>query len=220
MIVVEHDEAVIRAADWAVDLGPGAGPDGGQIVATCRPEQLADVAESVTGRYLHQRRPQPPRPKNRLETVSGWIVIHNASEHNLKAIEARIPLGTLTCVSGVSGSGKSTLVHDVLAREYHRHHALGTRRAVAGTATIEGLDAIESLVEVDQSPIGRSPRSTPATFTGVFDAIRKVFAATRQAKMRGYGAAPSASTPGEGDARRARGRAGAEFPCSSCPIFM
>ena len=182
MIVVEHDEAVIRAADWAVDLGPGAGPDGGQIVATCRPEQLADVAESVTGRYLHQRRPQPPRPKNRLETVSGWIVIHNASEHNLKAIEARIPLGTLTCVSGVSGSGKSTLVHDVLAREY-RHHALGTRRTVAGTATIEGLDAIESLVEVDQSPIGRSPRSTPATFTGVFDAIRKVFAATRQAKM-------------------------------------
>ena len=188
VIVVEHDEAVIRAADWAVDLGPGAGPDGGRIVATCRPEQLADVAESVTGRYLHQRRPQPPRPKNRLKTVSGWIVIHNASEHNLKAIEARIPLGTLTCVSGVSGSGKSTLVHDVLAREY-RHHALGTRRAIAGTATIAGLDAIESLVEVDQSPIGRSPRSTPATFTGVFDAIRKVFAATRQAKMRGYGAA-------------------------------
>jgi excinuclease ABC subunit A len=188
VIVVEHDEAVIRAADWAVDLGPGAGPDGGQIVATCRPEQLADVAESVTGRYLRQRRQEPHRTRNRLETVSGWIVIQNASEHNLKAIEARIPLGTLTCVSGVSGSGKSTLVHDVLAREYRRH-ALGSRPPVAGSAIIEGLSAIESLVEVDQSPIGRSPRSTPATFTGVFDAIRKVFVATRQAKMRGYKAA-------------------------------
>jgi len=188
VIVVEHDEAVIRAADWAVDLGPGAGPHGGQIVATCRPEQLADVAASVTGRYLRQRRPEPLRPRNRLNTVSGWIVIQNASEHNLKAIEARIPLGTLSCVSGVSGSGKSTLVHDVLAREYRRH-AQGTRPAGTGTAAIEGLNAVAALVEVDQSPIGRSPRSTPATFTGVFDAIRKVFAATRQAKMRGYGAA-------------------------------
>ena len=190
VIVVEHDEAVIRAADWAVDLGPGAGPDGGRIVATCRPEQLAEVAASVTGRYLRPGPPQPrPQPtRNRLESVAGWIAIHNAAEHNLKAVAAKIPLGALSCVTGVSGSGKSTLVHDVLAREYRRQ-AAGSRPAGAGNATIEGLGAIEAMVEVDQGPIGRSPRSTPATFTGVFDAIRKVFAATRQAKLRGYGSA-------------------------------
>ncbi len=185
MIVVEHDEAVIRAADWAVDIGPGAGPDGGRIVAACRPDQLAEVAASITGRYLRQRPPEPDRSRSRLESVPGWITIKNASEHNLKAIDVRFPLSVLTCVSGVSGSGKSTLVHDVLAREYHRH-ASGTRPDTTGTAVVEGLSRIEALVEVDQKPIGRSPRSTPATFTGVFDAIRKVFAATRQSKLRGY----------------------------------
>lgn len=186
VIVVEHDEAVIRAADWVFDLGPGAGPDGGHIVASGRPEQLASAPGSITGPYLRKQDRRRPGHASRLPGTAGWLVIRNAVEHNLKGVEARIPLGTLTCVSGVSGSGKSTLVHDVLAREYRR---LGQGPAGRGPTSVDGLESIESLVEVDQSPIGRTPRSTPATFTGVFDAIRRVFAATRQARMRGYGAA-------------------------------
>ncbi len=190
LLVVEHDEAVIRAADWVIDLGPGAGPDGGRLVAAGRPEQLAMAAGSITGRYLRER--TAPSPGNRTRTApddtGGWIVIKNAQQHNLKDVTARIPLGRLTCVTGVSGSGKSTLVHDVLAREYRR---LARQQPVdrAASAVLQGIEQITMLIEVDQGPIGRSPRSTPATFTGVFDGIRKVFAATRQAKLRGYGAA-------------------------------
>ncbi|MGC8643719.1 MAG: excinuclease ABC subunit UvrA, partial [Isosphaeraceae bacterium] len=190
VIVVEHDEAVIRSADWVVDLGPGAGPDGGMVVAQGRPEQLAANPSSVTGRYLSGRQTRHRPGESRLKSETDWIVIRHASEHNLKDVEARIPTGAITCVSGVSGSGKSTLIHDVLAREYRRKAQAG---AAGGSgpaqAVIEGLEAVEALVEVDQAPIGRNPRSTPATFTGVFDGIRRVFAATRQAKMRGYGAA-------------------------------
>ena len=188
VIVVEHDEAVIRAADWLVDLGPGAGPDGGRIIATGRPEQLAASADSITGRYLRDHLRERPRASGRLERSPGWVSIRNATGHNLKGVDARIPLGTLTCVTGVSGSGKSTLIHDVLAREY-RSRQQPPGRESHSVAAVEGLEALEGLVEVDQSPIGRSPRSTPATFTGVFDQIRKVFAATRQARIRGYGAA-------------------------------
>src|SRR5207253_769227 len=147
---------------------------------TGRPEQLAASADSITGRYLHQHARERPRSGDRLGRSLGWIAIRGASAHNLKDFEARIPLGTLTCVTGVSGSGKSTLVHDVLAREYRRLQLTGPQGQ--GSAAIPGLEAVESLVEVDQSPIGRGPRSTPATFTGVFDEIRSVFAATRQAK--------------------------------------
>jgi excinuclease ABC subunit A len=185
VIVVEHDEGVIRAADWVVDLGPGAGPDGGRIVATGRPEQLAVDPASVTGKYLHPRPPRTAQSGTRITGSTRWIVIRNASERNLKAIEARIPLGALTCVSGVSGSGKSTLIHDVLARGYRRlRHAKDRPRVES--RIVEGLDNIDALIEVDQGPIGRNPRSTPATFTGVFDEIRRVFAATRAARMRGY----------------------------------
>jgi excinuclease ABC subunit A len=184
VIVVEHDEAVIRAADWIVDLGPGAGPDGGTIVAAGRPEQLAADPKSVTGRYLRAGNRQAGTGK-RVQSGTQWIAIRNATERNLKGIEARIPIGVLTCVSGVSGSGKSTLVHEVLARGYRRLRRGDTQRHPGGTI-IEGLQAIDALVEVDQEPIGRNPRSTPATFTGVFDEIRRVFAATRQSKMRGY----------------------------------
>jgi excinuclease ABC subunit A len=220
VIVVEHDEAVIRAADWLVDLGPGAGPDGGRIVATGRPEELASAAGSVTGRYLRRQRRERSRPKNRLNDVTGWIVIRNASEHNLKGIEARIPLGTFTCVTGVSGSGKSTLVHDVLAREYRRR-AQGADRKRDGSTSLEGLDAIEAVVEVDQSPIGRSPRSTPATFTGVFDQIRRVFAATRQAKMRGYGAARFSFNARGGRCEVCEGQGRRRIPMQFLPdLFM
>jgi excinuclease ABC subunit A len=188
VLVVEHDLDVIRDADWAIDLGPGAGPDGGQVVAAGRPEQLASIPASITGRYLQEQGRRPLGTETRLRDSTEWIVIKDAVEHNLKQIEARIPKGALTCVTGVSGSGKSTLVHDVLAREYRRQ----ARSATSGPgvrAAIDGIDGIEALIEVDQSPIGRSPRSTPATFTGVFDQIRRVFAATKTAKARGYKAA-------------------------------
>ncbi|MGO9601073.1 MAG: excinuclease ABC subunit UvrA [Isosphaeraceae bacterium] len=194
VIVVEHDEAVIRAADWVVDLGPGAGPDGGQIVATGRPDELAASSNSVTGRYLQRQKQTRRKREGRIGEDASWIEIKDARKRNLKGGCARIPLGTLTCVTGVSGSGKSTLVHDVLAREFRRRQERGAQlhrsaQLHQGEATILGLEAIDTLIEVDQSPIGRTPRSTPATFTGTFDQIRRVFAATRQAKMRGYSAA-------------------------------
>ena len=187
LIVVEHDETVIRAADWLIDVGPGAGPDGGSIVAVGTLERILDAPDSITGRWLRgDFRGRRPR-SDRLEKSPGWITIAGAGVHNLKDVEVRIPRGTLTCVTGVSGSGKSTLVHDVLARSFRlRDRDSSPRPPELGR--IDGWEALNALIEVDQSPIGRTPRSTPATFTGVFDQIRRVFATTREARMRGYGA--------------------------------
>jgi excinuclease ABC subunit A len=187
VVVVEHDESMIKAADWVVDLGPGAGPDGGRVVAAGTPDQLRASATSITGRYLGQRLPLASRPGKRLELSPGWIEIHDASLHNLKHVNAQIPLAALTCVTGVSGSGKSTLIHDVLAVAVRRF-LQGTGSSGDGRARIKGLDAISQLVEVDQTPIGRGPRSTPATASGLFGEVRRVFALTREAKIRGYGA--------------------------------
>jgi len=181
---------VIRAADWVVDLGPGAGPDGGAIVAAGTPDQVAAVEGSITGQYLKRSQQIAEiADRGRLAHSPGWIRIHDASVHNLKHVDARIPLAALTCVTGVSGSGKSSLVLDVLARSVRR--ALAGHRAeerAGNVEGIEGLHAIDQLVEVDQSPIGRTPRSTPATATGLFDEVRRVFAMAREAKVRGYGA--------------------------------
>ena len=188
VIVVEHDEAVIRSADWVVDLGPGAGPDGGQIVAAGRLDEIVASSGSMTGRYLKRQKQTRRKRDSRIGADTRWIEMTNAQKRNLKGGRARIPLGTLTCVTGVSGSGKSTLVHDVLAREFRRRRDKSAPLQ-QGEVTILGLEAIDTLIEVDQSPIGRTPRSTPATFTGTFNQIRRVFAATRQAKMRGYSAA-------------------------------
>ncbi len=186
VLVVEHDERVIGQADWVIDLGPGAGPDGGQIVAEGPPAKL-DPKVSLTAKYLRDgeaRGELPTRPA-RLKRSPGAIRIRGAAEHNLRELDIKFPLGALTCVTGVSGSGKSTLVLDILAR--------GVRRAIdrAGPKpgahrAIEGLEAIEMVIAIDQSPIGRTPRSTPTTYTGVYDEIRKVFATTREAKIRGF----------------------------------
>ena len=185
VIVVEHDLAVIQAADWVVDLGPGAGPLGGRMVAEGRPEELASFKDSVTGQYLARRPQITAEPGDRVAQTPGWIAIRGASHHNLKMINARIPLSALTCVTGVSGSGKSTLVHDVLAAAVRRHlQASGVRgEELPG---VSGLSAIDQLTLVDQSPIGRSPRSIAATPSGLFGEIRRVFGMTREAKTRGF----------------------------------
>jgi len=184
LIVVEHDEDTIRAADWVVDIGPGAGEHGGQIVVSGTVQELVTNAESVTGQYLSGSRgigvPALRRPQER-----GWITIKGAREHNLQNVSARFPLGNFVCVTGVSGSGKSTLVNDILYNVLARD--LNGARLVPGKhKSISGTDQIDKVVHVDQSPIGRTPRSNPATYTGVFDHIRKLFAATAEAKVQGY----------------------------------
>ncbi|HKI18352.1 MAG TPA: excinuclease ABC subunit UvrA, partial [Isosphaeraceae bacterium] len=191
VLVVEHDAAMIAAADWIVDIGPGPGPDGGTVVAAGTPGQLAKSPVSVTAKYLRRTLSLVPDRSPRLARSPGAIALRRIYLHNLQGIDVQIPLAALTVVAGVSGSGKSTLVHDVLARAARRFlHRTGGRgnKPVADneSAAIEGLAAIDQLIEVDQAPIGRSPRSTPATVTGVFDEVRRVFAATREAKVRGY----------------------------------
>ncbi len=185
-LVVEHDELVIRAADWLVDLGPGAGREGGLVIATGTPAAVAALPDSLTGRYLSKTVAPAVAVSPRVESTPGWIEIRGAAVFNLKQIDVRIPLAAMTCVTGVSGSGKSTLVHEVLARAARR----ALRQPPDARATIDrvsGLRAIDQLYLVDQGPIGTSPRSTPATATGVYREIRRVFAATREARLRGFG---------------------------------
>jgi len=183
VIVVEHDEQTMRAADHLVDLGPGAGEHGGWIVAQGTAEEVQRVAESLTGQFLAGTR-TIETPKRR-RTPNGYVEIVGASEHNLRDIDVHVPLGVLTCVTGVSGSGKSTLVNDVLykavANRLHR-----ARRRPGAHRAIHGLDQLDKIIAVDQSPIGRTPRSNPATYTGLFDVIRDLFAKTQEARARGY----------------------------------
>ncbi|MFE2749229.1 excinuclease ABC subunit UvrA [Streptomyces scopuliridis] len=185
VIVVEHDEETLRVADWVVDIGPGAGTHGGRIVCSGSVQELAEHPESVTGAYLSRRR-TIPLPARRREPARGRaLTVHAASEHNLRDVTVSFPLGLFTAVTGVSGSGKSTLVNDILhtalAQRIHRAHKVPGRHR-----TITGIEHIDKVVQVDQSPIGRSPRSNPATYTGVFDHLRKLFAQTPEAKVRGY----------------------------------
>jgi excinuclease ABC subunit A len=184
VIVVEHDEDTIRAADHLIDIGPGAGIHGGRIVAQGTPEEVAKDPNSLTGKYLIGKEkiavPKKRRPNNGKE-----LVIHGAREHNLKNIDVRVPLGQMVVVSGVSGSGKSTVVNDILAKELA--HRLHRANEVAGRHdSIEGIEALDKVIVIDQSAIGRTPRSNPATYTGVFTPIRELFASTPEANIRGY----------------------------------
>jgi len=185
VIVVEHDEATIRAADFIVDIGPGAGAHGGEIVATGPLEEIISCPRSITGQYLSGKKEIPiPSPEER-RSPRGWIVIKGAREHNLKGIDVKIPLGVFVCVTGVSGSGKSTLVEEILYRGVaHQLHLKADRPGEHDG--IIGLEQIDKVIDIDQSPIGRTPRSNPATYTGVFDLIRKVFAQIPEARVRGY----------------------------------
>jgi excinuclease ABC subunit A len=185
LIVVEHDEDTIRTADWIVDIGPGAGEHGGEIVHSGTYEDLLKVERSVTGAYLAGRRQIPIPDIRRQPTPERHLTVVEAREHNLREVTAEFPLGCFVAVTGVSGSGKSTLVNDilysVLARELN-----GARLVPGRHRTVTGLDLVDKVVGVDQSPIGRTPRSNPATYTGVFDRIRTLFAETTEAKVRGY----------------------------------
>ena len=183
VIVVEHDEDTMRAADYIVDVGPGAGSHGGEIVATGTAEEIMANPNSVTGAYLSGRKFIPVPEKRR--TPSGWLTVHGAAMNNLKHIDGKFPLGVLCLVTGVSGSGKSSLVNEILYKQLA--HDLNRARTVAGPNDgIEGTEQLDKVINIDQSPIGRTPRSNPATYTGVFDLIRDLFAGTPDAKARGY----------------------------------
>lgn len=184
VIVVEHDEDTIRAADHLIDIGPGAGIHGGQVVAQGTPEEVAKDPNSVTGKYLNGDE-KISIPKTRRQGNGKELIVRGAREHNLKNLDVSIPLGKLVVVSGVSGSGKSTLVNDILAKELA--HRLHRANAVAGRHdAIDGVEALDKIIVIDQSPIGRTPRSNPATYTGVFTPIRELFAGTPEANIRGY----------------------------------
>ena len=182
--VVEHDEDTMRAADWIVDIGPGAGEHGGKIIAEGTAEDLEKCESSITGQYLAGKL-KIPVPEKRREPA-GWLTVRGAEEHNLKNIDVKFPLGIMTCVTGVSGSGKSSLVNEILykylAKRLNRAHEIPGK-----FGSIQGLEKLDKVIAIDQSPIGRTPRSNPATYTGVFDMIRDLFAATADAKAKGYG---------------------------------
>ena len=183
LIVVEHDEDTMREADYIVDIGPGAGEHGGQVVAVGNAEEIMANEHSITGAYLSGKI-QIPVPESRKAPV-GWLKVLGAQENNLKNIDVAFPLGVMTCVTGVSGSGKSSLVNEILYKRLARD--LNRARTIPGKhKKIEGLDQVDKVIDIDQSPIGRTPRSNPATYTGVFDLIRDLFAATPDAKARGY----------------------------------
>ena len=183
VLVVEHDEDTMRAADCIVDIGPGAGEHGGEVVAVGTAEEIMKNEKSITGAYLSGRI-QIQVPKERRQPT-GWITVRGAAENNLKNIDVSFPLGIMTCVTGVSGSGKSSLVNEILYKELARK--LNRARTIPGKfKKIEGLEQLDKVINIDQSPIGRTPRSNPATYTGVFDMIRDLFASTPDAKAKGY----------------------------------
>ncbi|MFF7455311.1 excinuclease ABC subunit UvrA [Kitasatospora sp. NPDC008115] len=185
LIVVEHDEDTIKMADWVVDIGPGAGEHGGKVVHSGSLKQLLGNKESLTGQYLSGKRSIPIPDTRRGRDRKRQLTVHGAREHNLKDVTVGFPLGTFTAITGVSGSGKSTLVNDILYT--HLARELNGARTVPGRHTrITGTDLVDKVVHVDQSPIGRTPRSNPATYTGVFDHVRRLFAETQEAKVRGY----------------------------------
>ncbi len=186
LIVVEHDEDTMYAADYIVDIGPGAGLEGGQVVAAGMLDEIKANDNSITGQYLSGKRQIPIPPVRREPKEDKWLTIKGAAENNLKNIDVKIPLGVFACVTGVSGSGKSSLINEILYKALTRSLYKNAKMHPGKHKGIEGLEHIDKVINIDQSPIGRTPRSNPATYTGVFDGIRELFAQTQDAKMRGY----------------------------------
>ncbi|MBQ1468295.1 MAG: ATP-binding cassette domain-containing protein, partial [Solobacterium sp.] len=184
LIVVEHDEETMLSADWIVDIGPGAGIHGGEVIANGTPQDIMNTPESITGQYLSGKK-RIDTPAERREGSGKVVEVIGAAENNLKEINVKFPLGKLILVTGVSGSGKSTLVHEVVMKAVRQNRGR-TKIKPGKFKKIKGLDNIDKLVQIDQDPIGRTPRSNPATYTSVFDDIREVFANTPEARMRGY----------------------------------
>ncbi len=183
LLVVEHDEDTMLAADYIVDIGPGAGSHGGEVIAQGTAEEIMNTPDSVTGQYLSGRLQIPVPEKRRVP--SGQLIVRKVQENNLKGMDVKFPLGVMTCVTGVSGSGKSSLVNEILYK--HLARDLNRARTIPGKhAGIDGIDQLDKVIDIDQSPIGRTPRSNPATYTGVFDQIRDLFATTADAKAKGY----------------------------------
>ena len=185
LIVVEHDEDTMRAADYLIDIGPGAGSHGGHVVAAGTPEEVMAHPDSLTGQYLSGKK-KIEIPARRREGSGKWLTVRGARENNLKNIDVSVPLGTFTCVTGVSGSGKSSLVNEILYKKLGVE--LNRMKAHPGKHDgIDGMEYLDKVIAIDQSPIGRTPRSNPATYTNLFNDIRNLFAATQEAKARGYG---------------------------------
>ncbi|HEY0071412.1 MAG TPA: excinuclease ABC subunit UvrA, partial [Chloroflexia bacterium] len=184
LIVVEHDEETMRVADWIIDIGPGAGEHGGKVIAEGTYEDVLRSPDSITAKYLTGER-EIALPKKRRKGNGKSITVHGATENNLKDVTVEFPLGRFICVTGVSGSGKSTLVHEVLSRKISQtlHNA---KDRPGAHRKVEGIEHIDKMIEIDQSPIGRTPRSNPATYTGAFTPIREIFAKVPEAKVRGY----------------------------------
>ena len=184
VIVVEHDEQTLRTADFLIDIGPGAGIHGGKVVASGTPCEVMNIEESLTGQYLkgtlNMKIPEKRRKGNGL-----FINLQGVTEHNLKNVSVELPLGTFTCITGVSGSGKSTLMSDVLF-PLVSNKVMRSNLPVGKYGSISGIENIDKVINIDQSPIGRTPRSNPATYVGVFDAIRDLFASLPEAKAKGY----------------------------------